>query len=558
MHHFIYPSKDTYITNESNFTTKNFGIDEILEVKGNSQIVKTVSVYQSGPITQSYCEDTGTYILNFGVDDFLSGSITAIEVYVNETYYCPMDVYLFSGLYTGYMSGSNSGLSTIYITSSVDLTSLEAFSGIITGSINGTTTSSAVSNVSGSISGSAEGTLVGSWKGIIEASTGSVSSFTGLFSGSLIGSSSVYSPVTDYANIPLLSRALLKFDISSISESIANGTITNTGSIKFNLKMEISEVKEVPLTYSIYAYPVSQSWEMGNGRYETGGTTTGTSWYYRDFSSDTGTYWHSITSSTLYKFVDYLNTASYSSESFNKGGGTWYYSVPASYVTSSFGFCSSLSASKSLITKQDFDYESSNLNIDVTEIVRSWICGCVPNEGFILLTSLEISRAEDPSGTFKFFSRDTNTIYSPYLDVQWDDSVYTTGSLTSITSTIPYNVTLKNLNKNYKFGAMPRIDVFARAKNPLKTFNSGYQLNSYITSSLLPSSSFYAIKDNESEKMILDFDDSTKLSCDGNMHYFMLNTTSLTQERYYRLLIKVVGNNETQIFDNGYIFKVTR
>jgi hypothetical protein len=195
MHHFIYPTKDTYITNESNFTNKNFGIDEILEVKGNSQIVSTLSVYQSGPITQSYCDATGTYILNFGVDDFLTGSITAIEVYVNETYYCPMDVYLFSGSYTGYLSGSNSGLSTIYMTSSVNLTSLEAFTGIITGSINGTSTSSAVSNVSGSISGSAQGTLVGSWRGIIEASTGSVSSFTGLFSGSLIGSSSVYAPV---------------------------------------------------------------------------------------------------------------------------------------------------------------------------------------------------------------------------------------------------------------------------------------------------------------------------------------------------------------------------
>jgi hypothetical protein len=140
--------------------------------------------------------------------------------------------------------------------------------------------------------------------------------------------------------------------------------------------------------------------------FETGGTETGTSWYYRDFSGDTGTYWYPITASTLYKFVDYLNTASYSSESFNKGGGTWFYSIPSTYTTSSFGFCSSLSASKSLIAKEDFDYESSNLNIDVTEIVKAWICGCVPNEGFILLTSLEISRAEDPSGTFKFFSRE--------------------------------------------------------------------------------------------------------------------------------------------------------
>jgi len=83
-------------------------------------------------------------------------------------------------------------------------------------------------------------------------------------------------------------------------------------------------------------------------------------------------------------------------------------------------------------------------------------------------------------------------------------------------------------------------------------------MNQFLTSSLLPTSSYYCIKDNESEQTIVDFDDATKLSCDGNMHYFILDTTSFAQERFYRILVKVVTNNEEQIFDNGYIFKVTR
>jgi len=42
------------------------------------------------------------------------------------------------------------------------------------------------------------------------------------------------------------------------------------------------------------------------------------------------------------------------------------------------------------------------------------------------------------------------------------------------------------------------------------------------------------------------------------MHYFVLDTTSFAQERFYRILVKVITNNEEQIFDNGYVFKVTR
>ena len=32
MHHFIYPEKDTFITNHQGLEKKNFGLDEILQV----------------------------------------------------------------------------------------------------------------------------------------------------------------------------------------------------------------------------------------------------------------------------------------------------------------------------------------------------------------------------------------------------------------------------------------------------------------------------------------------------------------------------------------------
>jgi hypothetical protein len=130
--------------------------------------------------------------------------------------------------------------------------------------------------------------------------------------------------------------------------------------------------------------------------------------------------------------------------------------------------------------------------------------------------------------------------------------------LVSVAESTPYTIVLKNVSREYKFGSTPRINVFCRDKYPLKNFVRGYQFNQFTTSSLLPTSSYYAIKDNESEEMIIDFSDNTKLSCDGNVHYFIMDTTSFSQERYYRPLIKVVTSNEISIIDTKTIFKISR
>lgn len=220
-------------------------------------------------------------------------------------------------------------------------------------------------------------------------------------------------------------------------------------------------------------------------------------------------------------------------------------------------FCN-IDVGSSLICSQSFNYQTSDINMDVTDIVRGWICGCVPNEGLILLTSLELAGIDSINGTIKFFSKESNTIYSPYLDIAYDDSEYITGDLVPLNTFNPYTIVVKNLNRSYKFGSVVRINVFAREKFPLKNFIKGYQQSQYLSSSLLSDETYFAIKDNSSENMILDFDEYTKLSCDGNIHYFNLDTTTLPVERYYRILIKTIINGETKIFDNGNIFTITR
>ena len=234
-----------------------------------------------------------------------------------------------------------------------------------------------------------------------------------------------------------------------------------------------------------------------------------------------------------------------------------FYNVSSASVYIS-SFCSSSLSGSSLICSQSYSYSTSDIYMDVTSIVKGWICGCVPNNGFILISSLELVQADDINSTIRFFSKETNTIYQPYLDVQWDDSTYSTGSLVSLSGFNPYTVVVKNIGKEYKFGSVPRINIFAREKAPLKNFVKGYQQSQYLSSSLLPSDSYYAIKDNESENFVIDFDDYTKLSCDGTIHYFRLDTTALPVQRYYRILIKTEINGEIVIFDNGNIFKVSR
>ena len=102
--------------------------------------------------------------------------------------------------------------------------------------------------------------------------------------------------------------------------------------------------------------------------------------------------------------------------------------------------------------------------------------------------------------------------------------------------------------------------MFARDKYPLKSFSKAYQQPIMVTPKYLPSSSYYMIKDAESEEVIVGFDQYTKLSCDpiqGN--YFKLQTTGLPQERYMKIFIKSeYDDGVIDIVDTGKVFKIVR
>ena len=61
-----------------------------------------------------------------------------------------------------------------------------------------------------------------------------------------------------YGNIKDVSRALLKFDVEPLSASISNGNVQLS---EASLILRETESEELPLSFDLEAYPISQSWE---------------------------------------------------------------------------------------------------------------------------------------------------------------------------------------------------------------------------------------------------------------------------------------------------------
>ena len=79
----------------------------------------------------------------------------------------------------------------------------------------------------------------------------------------------------------------------------------------------------------------------------------------------------------------------------------------------------------------------------------------------------------------------------------------------------------------------------------------------YTTNFYLPTSSFYAIKDLDTNEFVIDFDENyTKISTDEKSSFFTLYMNGLEPERYFQILIKTNIDGETIILDDNFYFKV--
>jgi len=182
-----------------------------------------------------------------------------------------------------------------------------------------------------------------------------------------------------------------------------------------------------------------------------------------------------------------------------------------------------------------------------------WFTGSYETSQSLHSNSIEFTTAS--KFETKYFSAETHTIYPPCLEIRWNDSVYSS-SLTQITSDLIV-ATITNNQSEYQQDSVQRFRVNVRDKFPTRTFQTA---SVYLNNKILPSSSYWSIKDLDTEEIIVDFDTNyTKISADSQGNYFDVYMNGLQPERYYQLLVKtVLSNKEVLVLNQDYYFKVIR
>ena len=331
------------------------------------------------------------------------------------------------------------------------------------------------------------------------------------------------------------SRILVKFKDEDINNvfSKANGK-----KVSANLQLFSTEHQNLSSNHIIEAFPVSESWDEGTGKYSNLPTSSnGCTWLYKD-NSIYSTEWKAN------QFFTY-SSGSIESDVISKGGGTWYIKNPHN-------------ANDKFKSSQSFsNTDLLDLNLDVSLAVINQYKGRIKNEGFIIKNNDSTEEFTSSSrGHLQFFSADTHTIYPPKLTFKWKDSKHHNFQYNNPKINGELNISLYRNKKEYNQNDEALIRLHVRDKYPNRSFTTS---SNYLDSGYFTTSSFYSIRDAHTEEEIIPFDDDfTKLSSDNEGMYFKLYMKGLQPERYYRMLFKHINNDGTEIFDNNYHFKVVR
>jgi len=350
--------------------------------------------------------------------------------------------------------------------------------------------------------------------------------------------------VANDGTIQNISRVLIDFDYANISQSVIEGRIPSSAKYYLNLYDATSE--ELLADQNLFVYMVSGSWSEGTGKLDHNPVTTdGASYQYRN--QDAKTPW--VTGSVL------------------TDGGAWF--------TGSMGGQYKVSSSFAL-TKATRD-----IRVDVTDLVKNHLysSSLFPNNGFLVkreslyTSSIDFSfnpgsdTTKDESsstrlGNLKFFSTDTHTIYPPKLEVVWDDSTWSTGSLSPlVTADLErLKIYFQNLREEYNEKSIVKLRVVGRELYPTTTFAT---TPAELTIKYLPSASVaYSVRDAETEEVIIPFGSGSTISCDSTSNFFNIQMDGFQAERNYRFLVRVVSGSgaskEINIYDDEFEFRVVR
>ena len=320
-----------------------------------------------------------------------------------------------------------------------------------------------------------------------------------------------------YGNVKDVSRALLKFDVGFLSSSLVDTSVSMS---EATLILKETKSEELPLEYTLYAYPISQSWQMGVGTRFDNVSTQGVTWNYRE--GDSNLEWLPIG----------VFTAGSTGSQFGDGG-VWY---------------------SSYSTNQSFSYSTADISMNIKPMLQAWMSGSIPNEGLIVKHSFDVENDTEDYGIVKVFSKETNTIYQPKIRIGWNDQSFVTGSLTELTSE-DIKVNVVNFKKEYKLGTIPKIRLAGRELYPLKTFSDKFE---YTNVKYLPTTTYYQIKDFNSDDVIIPFSEYSKVSCDSIGNYIKLNLSNWEADRVYNIEFKVNINGNIQYFDEDVTFSIAK
>ena len=346
---------------------------------------------------------------------------------------------------------------------------------------------------------------------------------------------SSYSKGTDdYVN-----RTLIKFDTVEVSNVLNNYVSSSDRAatdFSASLRLLLASANEVPTSYTLEAYPTYvpsgstnlTDWVEGNGKYgDTPRNSSGVSWDFTQ-SSGSGTWGSDIPSGV---------TSSYSGST--HAGGAWY--------TGSGVYNFETTQSHTTVSTHDVD-------INITQGVKAHYSNDINNAGFLVKLADTHEFQTDRQMYLRYFSNNTHTIYPPHLEIKWDDSV-DNSNLTEVSDSNPV-IKIKNNKGRYVDEGFQKFKLHVRPKYPVRTFATS---SNFLTNFSLPVNSYWGLRDENTEEMVIDFDTTfTKVSRDNEGSYFTIHMGGLEPERHYRVLIKSTIDGSTNVFDENLVFKVVR
>ena len=398
-----------------------------------------------------------------------------------------------------------------------------------------------------------------------------------------------------------VSRILLQFDLSGLSQSIVEG---DTAGTNFYLRLFEKKSSELSNTYSLSAFPLSQSWEGGSG-YTTQNPNIrdGVSWVRKDESFN-NTNWSSSfvnisnSDSNRYELLSGTVTASNGSNQIS-GSGTSLTSLKSGdhikIVNGSTSQIFNVSEVKSNVSmsingnwsgvninsasifrnnsfgggiwlkdygcSQTFTNQSPDVEMDITTMVNNWLDGTIENNGLILMWSGSQESSGDITGDINFFSFDSDSVYSPRIESRDTVAPYST-TLTALTNdgTKDNQLYMINLKEVYSENENPKFRVGGRERYIVKSTSTTPSINYTKHSGI--QKGFYSIVDVETGQTIIPFtanisEHTNFLSADNTSNYFKLNLKSFIKNRNYKILLKLKdANNQERIFDDNWIFRV--